>query len=67
MALSIKRKDWPFVVIDGKVRYPNGHEEPLKGDTLGLVQVFLLNEVLAELKKANETPEPPPQQITKAK
>jgi hypothetical protein len=57
MALNIKHSDLPFVVIGDKIRRPNGQEEPLRGDNLALVQVFLLNQLLIETQKANEVKE----------
>lgn len=59
MALNIKHPDLPFTVIGSRIRLPNGQERPLAGESLALVQVHLLNELLTEMRKANEVPPPP--------
>lgn len=66
MVFNIKHKDLPFQVVGESVIYPNGQKEPLNGTHLSVVQVFLMTQILAELKKQNEPPEPP-QQATKTK
>lgn len=73
MGINIKHPDLPFTVTGDTVLHPDGQAEPLRGDNLALVQVFLLNQVLITLRlihkllqSDDELPEPPSQQQTEA-